>query len=533
MPPVHLAGSEGDVRVVRVTRRGSNAGWSALVNAISKLTSMGFVAIDTEFSGFGSDSKLSDPDLTVRYEAIRALVDSGAILSLGIAVFNLRDGGNDEGVAAGVGQVVLASDSGGEKGAEDEKEATSTYDASVFDFCLSCDTPWTVCSNSGQFLVSHGFDFNRLFSAGIPYKRASTAHAGQKSEAEGSEKSVGHKAGGKKCCVAGTGGMQLGVFSWEPMPRGLLWRIGRAGVPLVVHNGLLDIAFLYAAFHGPLPDTLNGFVGVVLDAVPGGIYDTKHLACGIGNVRATFLAYVYAQAVQSRQVRARTGSGLPRSEVASPEDGSRAVTGRRGSTATPTAPVASGFCILYAMRGHCPKGTSCVLGHDVFAVVAHEASGKTVPSDIKEGRRLYKAQNDEKKRIRGRDSNGVAGGRDGDGGDGSEMKKAKLSKKQKKRALETERAEAGTDELEVRQVVARGADVEVKEHCAGYDAYMTGICFGWLRGKRGASGERNMVSLAKKGRPLVFCRSDFGEVNRSVFDDDKTNVETNEEQVGS
>jgi target of EGR1 protein 1 len=524
MPLVRSAGSEGSIRVVRVTRRGSEAGWSALGNAISKLRPDGFVAIDTEFSGFGNDSKLSDPDLAIRYEAIRALVDTGAVLSLGIAVFNPRENANSDDTDDTNVDANLATTADAAAIAEpDDEAASSQYDVSAFDFCMSCDTPWTVSSSSGQFLVAHGFDFNRLFSAGIPYTRASTDKADRKTEAEGIAK---RQAKGAVVVAGSTGGaastgVSMGAFSWGPMPRGLLWRIGRAGVPLVVHNGLLDIAFLYAAFHGPLPETLNGFVGGVLDAMPAGIYDTKHMAGGVGGVRTTFLAYVYAQAVQSGKVRVVSGAGLPRAEIASPEDvyGDAGVGGASMETVSGDTGVRD-FCVLYAMRGHCPKGTSCALGHDVFAVVAHEVSGKCVPTDIKEGRKLYtEAQKGVKKRgwlreRRDSDAEAEAGSVPSceavqADNDGSEKKRIKLSKKQKRRMRQAEGSGVAASDGE--------GDSKSKEHCAGFDAYMTGLCYGWLRRKQGASGERNMVSLAKKARPLVLCRSDFDEVNHAVI----------------
>lgn len=38
--------------------------------------------------------------------------------------------------------------------------------------------------------------------------------------------------------------------------------------PLVVHNGIFDLMFIYHSFVAPLPSTLSEFVGDLSDAFP-------------------------------------------------------------------------------------------------------------------------------------------------------------------------------------------------------------------------------------------------------------------------
>ncbi|CAI5996160.1 unnamed protein product [Closterium sp. NIES-64] len=49
------------------------------------------------------------------------------------------------------------------------------------------------------------------------------------------------------------------------------------GVPLLAHNCLFDLAYLFHHFIRPMPDSLNNWRHQFLEAFPGGVYDTKHL----------------------------------------------------------------------------------------------------------------------------------------------------------------------------------------------------------------------------------------------------------------
>ncbi|CAI7820848.1 unnamed protein product [Closterium sp. NIES-53] len=49
------------------------------------------------------------------------------------------------------------------------------------------------------------------------------------------------------------------------------------GVPLLAHNCLFDLAYLFHHFIRPMPDSLDDWRHQFLEAFPGGVYDTKHL----------------------------------------------------------------------------------------------------------------------------------------------------------------------------------------------------------------------------------------------------------------
>ncbi|CAI5465102.1 unnamed protein product, partial [Closterium sp. Yama58-4] len=48
-------------------------------------------------------------------------------------------------------------------------------------------------------------------------------------------------------------------------------------VPLLAHNCLFDLAYLFHHFIRPMPDSLDDWRRQFLEAFPGGVYDTKHL----------------------------------------------------------------------------------------------------------------------------------------------------------------------------------------------------------------------------------------------------------------
>jgi target of EGR1 protein 1 len=501
--PLRRAGSEGKVRVVHVTRLGGGVGWSALGNAIARLPPSGFIAIDTEFSGIGGDPRLSDSDLNVRYEAVRHLGDSRAVLSLGIAVFH-----------------PLADDvKASSMESSDAQEVR--YNVSIFEYCMSCQSPWSICSEAGQFLVAHGFDFNRVFTSGIPYTRASTevikTAAGSVPNEKSRNTDINHSSSG-------------GPFCWGPMPRGLLWRLGRAGAPLVLHNAWLDLVVLFAAFQGPLPPTLSDFVSLLVDVAPAGYYDTKYLASAVAPMRATFLGYLYAKLLQTSSVSVSSGSGLPHEEVASPEDEDEFKRAQSRSNLEMNAS-SDGVCMMYCLRGHCPKGVRCAMSHDPFLVLEFESSN-ALP-DIKDARKMHAAHH---KALRKRQQDAVAKV------ETSEEKK-KSKKKRKKEYGKKVRPEqtdmeflntgesplahdeppessgkprnghtlAGPDDMSG----SHSKDVHAA-HSSGWDAYMTGYSFAALRAQvppEKLARERNKVSMSRKKTALFLCKSRFAELN--------------------
>ncbi len=432
------------IRVLPVSAPGAERGWTLLDQALSDISPSGFIAVDTEFSGLSEDPRLNDKDLSIRYEAWRELAEKRAILSLGVSLFNpIEKKGDpelaekeehepepDEDVKAVAGCNVTAAKVA-VKLMRDEASApnehsngiancdettvnakpstpakkSAAYSVTTLEFLLRCNSPFEIVSDAGAFLVAHGFDFNEMFCSGIGYNKVGKSEDAQ------------------------------GAFPWGPYPRGFLWRLGRAAVPIVLHNGFMDLVFMYSSFHAPLPKTLNGFLSKLLDCVPAGFWDTKVLAMGPGNESVSFLNYVFAHAVMQDLVRVSNRKNLPPDQTTRPVQ--------------QVPLVKTELCALYAMRGYCNNGTRCQDIHDPFMVVEGKLNG-TLPTDFKKARKLYKKQSKKAKaaaRLREAEER---------------KKKPKLNKKAQVRLVAAELAEKAKGVEEALQAI-RGVQIETPD----------------------------------------------------------------------
>lgn len=78
-----------------------------------------------------------------------------------------------------------------------------------------------------------------------------------------------------------------------PTPQLLLAHILLHGKPVVLHNGWIDLLFLYHTFYAPLPRSLPSFMADLTEMFRGGVYDTKAIAQYKVKEKATFLEYVF------------------------------------------------------------------------------------------------------------------------------------------------------------------------------------------------------------------------------------------------
>lgn len=65
------------------------------------------------------------------------------------------------------------------------------------------------------------------------------------------------------------------------------------GCPLIVHNGLMDLLFLYSHLYTSLPPRFDVFMADLSEMCTGGVYDTKAIAELHLHEQASFLEYIF------------------------------------------------------------------------------------------------------------------------------------------------------------------------------------------------------------------------------------------------
>ncbi len=64
-------------------------------------------------------------------------------------------------------------------------------------------------------------------------------------------------------------------------------------IPIILHNGLVDLMFLYENLYASLPASSSMFLADLVDIFPSGIIDTKYITDYEHLMQASYLEYVF------------------------------------------------------------------------------------------------------------------------------------------------------------------------------------------------------------------------------------------------
>ncbi|KAF7655150.1 hypothetical protein LDENG_00059180 [Lucifuga dentata] len=469
-----------------------------------------FVALDMELSGLGNRKSLLAESIEDRYKAICHAARSRSVLSLGFACYKKQD-----------------------------NKTADTYLVQVYNLTLLCSEEYIIEPQSVHFLVQHGFDFNKQYSHGIPYCK-------------------GNNKGGSD---------SQGVHI-----RALFTELLRARKPLVLHNGLIDLAFLYQCFYAHLPERLVTFTADLSEMFPAGIYDTKYVTEFELRFTASYLEYAYKKCKldNSRSV-ASEGSGPHfHVEFCQYADHMSSYVDYRQCPAVETLCPGgqTDICQRFSAFGWCPNGSKCPLSHDTDLIILQDEKCKEEKKSKKKRKRGKKRGGGDAAKdssiVEGAPENKVAhlevnaeetpdqqpggteepctesGAERGDhlpataGDQGSDVKSQKNEDD-----IKTEREENGVcEDSRVSKHSAKTdtekTKLETATHRAGFDAFMTGYIFAYShafikKDDVGAATEKelkeeeqlllptclNKIYLSGKSVPLQVVKSTFSKSSKA------------------
>lgn len=273
-----------------------------------------------------------------RYDYFRELVKTRGVLSIGLSIFkylagDFQDNGSDQSTS------------------ETETDSPVNLLVRVATYNLYCKPKgeFTTDECAAKFLTEHDFDFKRQDEWGIPYVNCSSLN-------------------GDVDCNS----------SQEPATlRNLFRSLIGCKKQIVLHNGFLDLAFLYGSFFEPLPEQVATFAGHLKVLFPSGVFDTKFLSI-VAKLNSSYLEYIFYCQQRKNLVHMKNKKRSVVVTFAGQEVETEEFLDLRNMKThilswNPTPGKESNICAHFSSHGWCSNGNNCRYTHNVDAILDYES----------------------------------------------------------------------------------------------------------------------------------------------------------------
>ncbi|RHZ46318.1 hypothetical protein Glove_627g29 [Diversispora epigaea] len=426
-----------------------------------------FIALDTEFTGLGGkDANTRAPNIEERYVNLCNVVKNHALVALGLTIY----------------EDLSTAQNGSSESPEKQ------YKVYNFNFTLLSQVDHTISPRSLQFLSDTGFDFNKQIRNGIPY-------------------------------IPGNDPLPEESNIHDTSMRLIFSNILSQKVPVVVHNGLLDLIYLYYSFYADLPQDLNTFTADLSEMFSAGLFDTKYVADFVTRENTSFLAYLFRK-YEREQVDYRN-SGDKNYLLLRIQEGNFDFTSLEPSKLildpTPTTskrPREDRYCDQYAQHGFCAKRMKCGFSHDLDLILDGQA--KTTSKRKRKRGKPKKTSNEKLTKVHINERDTII----------EETQETQEGSNNSNNNLNNQNnhSEYATVAFPPALIPSTKPDQYDNYHSAHYDAYMTGFIFACQLLKYSnitvLNNYKNKLYLMGKNMPLLVEKSEFS--NTSVTHREKS-----------
>ncbi|TSO25248.1 Target of EGR1 protein 1 [Bagarius yarrelli] len=309
--------------------------------------------------------------------------------------------------------------------------------------------------------------------------------------------------------------------------RTLFVELLRAEKPLVLHNGLIDLVFLYQSFYAQLPEKLGTFTTDLAQMFPAGIYDTKYATEYELRFTASYLEYAYKKCKLDNGRSFETSQDGPHVflEFCKYTGRLQSYVDYRPCTDSHDRDKSLNICVQFSAYGWCPSGARCLMSHDTDLIIRQDEQSKEDKRKKRKRRKKKKEMKQEEEEV----EDGMPQDKKAhmeDMGEEKEKRKEEQVEVNGEGSSAEPQSECAKNQCsdpqthDVRNPAHESSEKKVEggTHRAGFDAFMTGYVFAYAS-IQNADGTlpacTNKLYLSGKSVPLHVAKSTFSKSSRA------------------